>query len=157
MRLFTNNPSLNWDSDKIGILYKKSKKSLWRHIDFEHLAFRIRKEYYKKTGKAWKRAYLLNGPLGTGKSTMTAAMISNSRLWSIAAMQNNLELRKPLTATSSKFSIVIKDIDYSVDLTCKRRKTKTGLFSKKDGKKGQEDLNQSRVTLSGILNFIDGI
>ncbi|CAN7135248.1 unnamed protein product [Brassica rapa subsp. narinosa] len=152
MRLFTNNPSLNWDS------VKKNKKSLWRHIDFEHPeSFQTLKEYYKKTGKAWKRAYLLNGPLGTGKSTMTAAMISNSRLWSIAAMQNNLELRKALTATSSKFSIVIKDIDYSVDLTCKRRKTKTDLFSKKDGEKGQEDLNQSRVTLSGILNFIDGI
>lgn len=40
------------------------------------LAFSIRKEYYKKTGKAWKRAYLLNGPLGTGKSTMTAAMVN---------------------------------------------------------------------------------
>ncbi|CAN6829330.1 unnamed protein product [Brassica oleracea var. botrytis] len=72
---------------------------LWRHIDFEHPAsFQTLKEYYKKTGKAWKRAYLLYGPLGTGKSTMTAAMISNSRLWSIAAIQNNLELRKPLTA-----------------------------------------------------------
>ncbi|KAG5399819.1 hypothetical protein IGI04_014426 [Brassica rapa subsp. trilocularis] len=68
-------------------------------------------------------------------------------------MQNNLELRKPLTATSSKFSIVIKDIDYSVDLTCKRRKTKTGLFSKKDGKKGQEDLNQSRVLAKNYLDL----
>lgn len=93
----------------------------------------------------------------TVSRTGLVSKISNSRLWSIAAMQNNLELRKALTATSSKFSIVIKDIDYSVDLTCKRRKTKTDLFSKKDGEKGQEDLNQSRVTLSGILNFIDGI
>ncbi|KAF3557609.1 hypothetical protein F2Q69_00014997 [Brassica cretica] len=70
------------------------------------LAFSIRKEYYKKTGKAWKRAYLLYGPLGTGKSTMTAAM---------------------------------------------EKEVKSDLFSKKDGEKGKEDQNQSRVTLSGSL------
>ncbi|WZZ52281.1 hypothetical protein YC2023_052388 [Brassica napus] len=89
---------------------KNKKKRLWRHIDFEHpasfQAFSIRKEYYKKTGKAWKRAYLLYGPLGTGKSTMTAAM---------------------------------------------EKEDKSDLFSKKDGEKGKEDQNQSRVTLSGVL------
>nr|GMD22573.1 ATPase, AAA-type, core [Ipomoea batatas] len=32
------------------------------------------KEYYKRIGKAWKRGYLLYGPIGTGKSSLIAAM-----------------------------------------------------------------------------------
>ncbi|CAF1787435.1 unnamed protein product [Brassica napus] len=71
----------------------------------------------------------------------------------LTAIQNNSELRKLLTATSSRSIIVIEDIDCSVDLTGKRRKRDGDLSVKKDG----EDQNQSRVTLSGLLNFIDGI
>ncbi|KAJ4875165.1 P-loop containing nucleoside triphosphate hydrolases superfamily protein [Raphanus sativus] len=169
MKLFTNNPSLNWDN---------SKKSLWRHIDFEHPAsfqtlamdpvkkedilndleaFSNGKEYYKKIGKAWKRGYLLYGPPGTGKSTMIAAMANhlNYNIYDLelTAIQNNSELRKLLTATSSRSIIVIEDIDCSVGLTGKRRKRDGDLGVKKDG----EDQNQSRLTLSGLLNFIDGI
>ncbi|CAH8353713.1 unnamed protein product [Eruca vesicaria subsp. sativa] len=170
-KLFTNNPSSNWDNT--------SKKSLWRHIDFEHPAsfntlamdpkrkeeilndleaFRNGKDYYKKIGKAWKRGYLLYGPPGTGKSTMIAS-IANHLNYSIydlelTAIQNNSELRKLLTATSSKSIIVIEDIDCSLDLTGERRKIDDDLSDKKDGEKEQ---NQSRVTLSGILNFIDGL
>ncbi|XP_033137632.1 AAA-ATPase At3g28610, partial [Brassica rapa] len=70
---------------------------------------------------------------------------------------NNSELRKLLTATSSRSIIVIEDIDCSVDLTGKRRKRDGDLSAKKDGGQGKEDQNQSRVTLSGLLNFIDGI
>ncbi|CAI8593222.1 unnamed protein product [Vicia faba] len=32
------------------------------------------REFYKRTGKAWKRGYLLYGPPGTGKSSLIAAM-----------------------------------------------------------------------------------
>ncbi|KAF9604680.1 hypothetical protein IFM89_009116 [Coptis chinensis] len=32
------------------------------------------KDYYAEIGKAWKRGYLLYGPLGIGKSTMIAAI-----------------------------------------------------------------------------------
>ncbi|KAK1324140.1 hypothetical protein QJS10_CPA02g01475 [Acorus calamus] len=32
------------------------------------------KSFYQRTGRAWKRGYLLYGPPGTGKSSMIAAM-----------------------------------------------------------------------------------
>ncbi|XP_010514564.1 PREDICTED: AAA-ATPase At3g28600-like isoform X2 [Camelina sativa] len=173
MKLFTNNPSSQWES---------SKASLWRYIDFEHpanfetlamdpkkkeeilsdlVAFSIGKEYYKKIGKAWKRGYLLYGPPGTGKSTMIAAMANllNYSIYDLelTAIQNNSELRKLLTATSSKSIIVIEDIDCSLDLTGKRKKNESYSTSlRKDrGKSNAED--ESFVTLSGLLNFIDGV
>ncbi|KAJ4911866.1 P-loop containing nucleoside triphosphate hydrolases superfamily protein [Raphanus sativus] len=173
-KLFTNNPSSNWDAT--------NKGSLWRHIDFEHPAsfktlamdptkkeevlndleaFRNGKDYYKKIGKAWKRGYLLYGPPGTGKSTMIAAMANhlNYNIYDIelTAIKTNSELRKLLTATSSKSMIVIEDIDCSVDLTGKRKKGDGDLRVKKEGEQRKEDQDQSRVTLSGLLNFIDGI
>ncbi|KAF8081302.1 hypothetical protein N665_0894s0019 [Sinapis alba] len=173
MKLYTNNPSFNWDT---------SKGSSWRYIDFEHPAsfktlamdptkkqevlndleaFRNGKEYYKKIGKAWKRGYVLYGPPGTGKSTMIAAMANhlNYNIYDLelTAIKNNSELRKLLTATSSKSIIVIEDIDCSVDLTGKRKQRDGDLRVKKDGEQSKEDENQSRVTLSGLLNFIDGI
>ncbi|CAF2135619.1 unnamed protein product [Brassica napus] len=173
MKLFTNNPSLNWDTT--------SKKSLWRRIDFEHPAsfqtlamdpwkkeevlsdleaFRNGKEYYKKIGKAWKRGYLLYGPPGTGKTTMIAAIANhlNYNIYDLelTAIKSNSELRKLLTATSSKSIIVIEDIDCSLDLTTgERKRDGDDLSSKKDSEKKEQ--SESRVTLSGLLNFIDGI
>lgn len=37
-------------------------------------SFRNDKSFYERTGRAWKRGYLLYGPPGTGKSSMVAAM-----------------------------------------------------------------------------------
>ncbi|KAH0884775.1 LOW QUALITY PROTEIN: hypothetical protein HID58_060871 [Brassica napus] len=123
---------------------KNKKKRLWRHIDFEHpasfQAFSIRKEYYKKTGKAWKRAYLLYGPLGTGKSTMTAAMVNR--------LNYNLELAAMVNRGYSEQLGVEETSHCSMK---QEKEDKSDLFSKKDGEKGKEDQNQSRVTLSGVL------
>ncbi|KAL0867061.1 hypothetical protein Bca101_046179 [Brassica carinata] len=46
-----------------------------------------------------------------------------------------------------------------VEKTSRRniKQANSDLLSKKDGEEGKEDQNQSRVTLSGLLNFIDGI
>ncbi|XP_020881935.1 AAA-ATPase At3g28610 [Arabidopsis lyrata subsp. lyrata] len=173
MKLFTNNPSSHWGS---------SKTSLWRYIDFEHpanfetlamdpkkkeqilndlAAFGNGKDYYKKIGKAWKRGYLLYGPPGTGKSTMIAAMANllNYSIYDIelTAIQTNSELKKLLTATSNKSIIVFEDIDCSLDFTGKRKKKESNLMIwREDGEQGNEE-NKSSVTLSGLLNFIDGI
>ncbi|XP_058188070.1 AAA-ATPase ASD, mitochondrial-like [Rhododendron vialii] len=132
------------------------------------IAFGKSKEYYAKIGKAWKRGYLLYGPPGTGKSTMIAAMANflNYDVYDLelTSVKNNSDLRKLLVDTSSKSIIVIEDIDCSLDLTGKRMK-------KKKGKSGEEEQNDpleakekenegddgSKVTLSGLLNFIDGI
>ncbi|KAK2398399.1 AAA-ATPase ASD, mitochondrial [Trifolium repens] len=126
-------------------------------------------EFYARIGRAWKRGYLLYGPPGTGKSTMIAAMANllGYDLYDLelTAVKDNTELRKLLIETSSKSIIVIEDIDCSLDLTGQRRKKnvkkeeeeekdsrekKGGIMEERDGK-------SSNVTLSGLLNFIDGL
>ncbi|XP_045791670.1 AAA-ATPase ASD, mitochondrial-like [Trifolium pratense] len=127
-------------------------------------------EFYARIGRAWKRGYLLYGPPGTGKSTMIAAMANllGYDLYDLelTAVKDNTELRKLLIETSSKSIIVIEDIDCSLDLTGQRRKKNVkkeeeeekDLREKKSGIMIEErDGKSSNVTLSGLLNFIDGL
>ncbi|KAK9116946.1 hypothetical protein Sjap_015893 [Stephania japonica] len=134
------------------------------------ITFRESKDYYQEIGKAWKRGYLLYGPPGTGKSTMIAAMANLLEYdvydLELTSVKDNTELRKLLIEVSSKSIIVIEDIDCSLDLTGQRKKKDEG--SEEEGeeeknpkiKKVRKEVNvdkESKVTLSGLLNFIDGL
>lgn len=132
-------------------------------------AFSKAEEFYARIGRAWKRGYLLYGPPGTGKSTMIAAMANHLGYdiydLELTAVRDNTELRRLLIETSSKSIIVIEDIDCSLDLTGQRRKKKkekkeSGEEEKEPKKKEEKEENEnksSQVTLSGLLNFIDGL
>ncbi|GAB4826214.1 hypothetical protein Ancab_009079 [Ancistrocladus abbreviatus] len=178
-KLFTNTRDFNWYSSKWTMWSHVEFKHPGR---FETLAmdptkkqqiiddlmrFRNAKDFYDKIGKAWKRGYLLYGPPGTGKSTMIAAMANLLEYdvydLELTAVKDNIQLRRLLIETTSKSIIVIEDIDCSVDLTGQRKKKKD-----KDDTKGEEDplkkklkeddeQKGSHVTLSGLLNVIDGI
>ncbi|CAJ1930255.1 unnamed protein product [Sphenostylis stenocarpa] len=117
-----------------------------------------RREFYKKVGRAWKRGYLLYGPPGTGKSSLIAAMANYLKFDIFDLQLGNIvrdsDLRKLLLATANRSILVIEDIDCSVDLPERRHG---------DGRK-QTDVQAHRgsdgwmqLTLSGLLNFIDGL
>ncbi|XVF60448.1 hypothetical protein PTKIN_Ptkin08bG0047400 [Pterospermum kingtungense] len=177
-KLYSNSAGQGWSG---------FRSTRWTHVVFEHPAtfdtlamdakkkqeikkdlikFSKGKEYYTKIGKAWKRGYLLYGPPGTGKSTMIAAMANflNYDVYDLelTTVKNNVELRRLLIEASNKSIIVIEDIDCSLDLTGQREKK-----NKKDDneeamdpisrKAKEEEKKDSEVTLSGLLNFIDGL
>ncbi|XP_028778661.1 AAA-ATPase ASD, mitochondrial-like [Neltuma alba] len=180
LKLYTNNPSSNW----YGWRATKWSHVVFEHpASFDTLAldpkmkedilkdlvkFQKGKAYYAKIGKAWKRGYLLYGPPGTGKSTMIAAMANflNYDIYDLelTAVKENAELRKLLIETSNKSIVVIEDIDCSLDLTGQRKKKKKKKDEEEEGAKDpvkkaldEEENKESKVTLSGLLNVIDGI
>ncbi|KAL5760133.1 hypothetical protein ACOSQ2_018971 [Xanthoceras sorbifolium] len=107
-----------------------------------------RRSFYRKVGKAWKRGYLLYGPPGTGKSSLIAAMANYLKFniydLELANIFNNSELRRLLVSTANRSILVIEDIDCSLELQNRQH--------------ARYDLNErSQVTLSGLLNFIDGL
>ncbi|OVA14810.1 AAA+ ATPase domain [Macleaya cordata] len=118
------------------------KKELMEDLE----RFVKRREYYKKVGKAWKRGYLLYGPPGTGKSSLIAAMANYLKFdiydLELANLHSNSALRSLLVSTGNRSILVIEDIDCSVDL--QDRKVRYG---------GSDP----KLTLSGLLNFIDGL
>ncbi|KDP31184.1 hypothetical protein JCGZ_11560 [Jatropha curcas] len=180
-KLYTNSPGYKWPS------YKQTMWShiVFEHpATFDTMAlepekkqeiiedlvtFTKSKDFYSRIGKAWKRGYLLYGPPGTGKSTMIAAMANllNYDVYDLelTAVKDNTELRKLLIETTSKSIIVIEDIDCSLDLTGQRKKKAADkcLDDEKDKlekeipRKELKEEASSKVTLSGLLNFIDGL
>ncbi|CAK9137328.1 unnamed protein product [Ilex paraguariensis] len=106
-----------------------------------------RREFYRRVGKAWKRGYLLYGPPGTGKSSLIAAMANYLKFHiydlELTCLTSNSELKRLMVSTANRSIIVIEDIDCSVELE----------------NRGVGGYNQSdnQLTLSGLLNFIDGL
>ncbi|XVF33114.1 hypothetical protein REPUB_Repub17cG0140500 [Reevesia pubescens] len=95
------------------------------------------KHYYHRLGRVWKRSYLLYGPSGTGKSSFVSAMASflcyDVYDIDLSKVSDDSDLKFLLLQSTAKSVIVIEDLDrYLSD-------------------------KSTAVSLSGILNFMDGI
>ncbi|OEL14778.1 AAA-ATPase [Dichanthelium oligosanthes] len=140
-------------------------------------AFAEGREFYRRTGRPWKRGYLLHGPPGSGKSSLIAAMANHLRYdvfdLELTRVTTNADLRALLIQTTNRSLIVIEDIDCSLHLTGdrglaserlhKRRKLHAAAYdddssdSDDDGGGNDADNHRGKVTLSGLLNFTDGL
>ncbi|XP_042484254.1 AAA-ATPase At3g50940-like [Macadamia integrifolia] len=112
-----------------------------------------RKEFYRRVGKAWKRGYLLYGPPGTGKSSLIAAMANylNFDIYDLELtdLHSNSALRRLLIATANRSILVVEDIDCTVDFQDRLAEARAAQpYQFEQG---------NQVTLSGFLNFIDGL
>ncbi|CAB4263974.1 unnamed protein product [Prunus armeniaca] len=105
-----------------------------------------------------QQEYLLYGPPGTGKSSLIAALANYLKFdmydLELTHLGSNSELRRLLVSTANRSILVIEDIDCSIEL--------------KDREFGGGNPNDSQMrtksnkffmqlTLSGLLNFIDGL
>ncbi|XVF10139.1 hypothetical protein REPUB_Repub07fG0157000 [Reevesia pubescens] len=95
------------------------------------------KQFYHRLGRVWKRSYLLYGASGTGKSSFVAAMARflNFDVYDIdlTKVSDDSDLKMLLLQTTSRSLIVVEDLDRFL-------------------------MEKSRnVSMSGILNFMDGI
>ncbi|KAM7255334.1 hypothetical protein ACFE04_020575 [Oxalis oulophora] len=127
-----------------------------------------RKEYYKRVGKAWKRGYLLYGPPGTGKSSLIAAMANylNFDIYDLqlSDISHNSFLRKILISTKNRSILVIEDIDCSAEAQDRLAEPRPleGIIHTESQVLTQLHTNaakpkREKKTLSGLLNFIDGL
>ncbi|KAJ8506066.1 hypothetical protein OPV22_006952 [Ensete ventricosum] len=115
--------------------------------------FMKRRDYYRRIGKAWKRGYLLYGPPGTGKSSLIAAMANYLKFdiydLELSEVHWNTTLRKLLVGMSNRSILVVEDIDCSVEL---QQRDERG-----EDATSPSTSNDDKITLSGLLNFIDGL
>ncbi|KAK3130184.1 hypothetical protein QOZ80_6BG0490080 [Eleusine coracana subsp. coracana] len=127
-------------------------------------------EFYRRTGRPWKRGYLLHGPPGSGKSSLIAAMANHLRYdvfdLELTRVATNADLRALLIQTTNRSIIVIEDIDCSLHLTGERtmHRRRNNLHHHDDDSSDDDvtDTNShggkaNKVTLSGLLNFTDGL
>ncbi|KAK6158929.1 hypothetical protein DH2020_006243 [Rehmannia glutinosa] len=140
-------------------IHNNTNNGIWKSVPFNHpacfdslvidpdLKSKIRleletflrsKHYYHKLGRVWKRSYLLYGPSGTVKSSFIAAVANflNYDVYNINLSQvaDDADLNSLLLQSSSKSLIVVEDLDRYV-----------------------LEKSRTRITSSGLLNFMDGI
>uniref|UniRef100_A0A0E0M718 AAA+ ATPase domain-containing protein n=1 Tax=Oryza punctata TaxID=4537 RepID=A0A0E0M718_ORYPU len=125
------------------------KKSVVGDLD----RFMKRKEYYRRIGKAWKRGYLLYGPPGTGKSSLVAAMANYLRFdlydLDLSQVYSNYCLQRLLFEMPNRSLLVVEDIDCCFSARSRE--------DAKNSANDDDDDKEEKLTLSGLLNFIDGL
>ncbi|EOX92543.1 P-loop containing nucleoside triphosphate hydrolases superfamily protein [Theobroma cacao] len=124
-------------------------------------SFVARKDFFEGVGRAWKRGYLLYGPPGTGKSSLVAA-IANYLRYNIYDLQvqsarSDADLRHILTSTTNRSILLIEDIDCGTKVSRDRAKVQDDQQDKEDEQPNRISSSDPGVTLSGLLNFLDGL
>lgn len=102
-------------------------------------------DWYRDRSIPWRRGYLFYGPPGTGKTSLAFAIASHFRkplyLLSLSAINDDAALFDAITSIPSGAIILMEDVD-----AVKTTAVRSDESSESDG-----------VTLSGLLNTIDGV
>lgn len=134
------------------ILKPGEKEHLLRDIQ----KFRTSRKRYRQLGVPYHRGYLLYGPPGTGKTSLVSAL-ANKFGMSIYLVNltefNDRTLRSAMNDVPENSVILLEDIDAMK--AGKRRPEKDELAKQPDKGSGTENTNLG-VTLSGLLNVLDG-
>ena len=120
-------------------LEKKEKEKIINDIEI----FKESKEIYNELGIPWKRNYLLEGPPGTGKSSLIFALASkfnmNIHIINLGPKVDDSTFMSAVSSLPRNTILLLEDID--------------ALFVERKA----NDSNKSMVSFSGILNVLDGM
>ncbi|KAJ9188115.1 hypothetical protein P3X46_003507 [Hevea brasiliensis] len=97
------------------VLDSEIKRAVWD--DFN--TFVNAKEFYGRIGKAWKRNYLLNGPPGSGKSSLIAAMANHLNYdvyeLDLAVFPSDFNYNFFVDRIPNRSVLVIKNVDCRIE------------------------------------------
>ncbi|KAF4982384.1 hypothetical protein FDECE_17523 [Fusarium decemcellulare] len=150
------------------ILNEKVKKDLIEDVtDYLNPSTR---RWYSNRGIPYRRGYLLYGPPGTGKSSLSLALAGffRMRIYMVSlssAMANEENLSTLFAELPRRCVVLLEDID-TAGLTHTREDAKGGAVQEAaapatvpatPGKGAAVPLLPGRLSLSGLLNILDGV
>lgn len=131
------------------------KKELINDIN----VFKSSEEWYGKMGIPYHRGYLFEGPPGTGKTSLVVGLSSfyNAKVYVLKISEmNDASLRKAITEAEANSFIIMEDADCMASAS-KREENDTEEAKAQKKKKDEQLSNLFGVTLSGLLNVLDGL
>lgn len=115
------------------------------------MTFKESKAWYSDRGIPYRRGYLLHGPPGTGKTSFIQSLASrvkmNVAILNLSAAASDDALSSALAQVPKSCILVIEDVDHY--------QFEEGVSDSSDPNKSSRE--KSSVSVSGILNAIDGI
>lgn len=147
-------PSKNYRKFETIALKNNMKNIVKNDLDL----FLKSEEWYLERDIPYKRGYLFYGPPGTGKTSMIKAISLYAKrhihYLMLSEIENDTELIDLLKNINyEKTVLVIEDIDTMSEIVLSRDKQKND----KDDKDDKDDKKERNLTLSGLLNSIDGM
>jgi mitochondrial chaperone BCS1 len=124
--------------------------------DIQH--FKSDTDFYKSTGIPYHRSYLFHGPPGTGKTSFILGLAAhfNANVYLLKlSMMSDAMLTEALYRVGRNAMVILEDVDCAVhrreDIVKEKKPATPAQSSKKEPK------TDGRLTLSGLLNALDGI
>jgi mitochondrial chaperone BCS1 len=128
------------------------------HLIVDLQKFRESRERYRRLGVPYHRGYLLYGPPGTGKTSLVSALAAKFGM-SIYAVNliefNDRTLKNAMNDVPENSLILFEDIDC---MKAGNRRPEVEEWRRKatNGNQKNDATEQFSVTLSGLLNVLDG-
>lgn len=124
--------------------------------------FLASRDRYVSMGVPWRRGYLFYGEPGTGKSTTAIALANETRMsvayLSLAARGlDDSTLVTAITSLPRHTILLLEDIDAAMPDRKKTAISNMNLNSSSPDDEFNEEDRSSQLTLSGLLNALDGI
>lgn len=128
------------------IMDNKVKNDILRDVD--EFLDQDMQGWYAERGIPYKRGYLLYGPPGTGKSSFSLSLAGKHELDIYTLQLSNISdttLMRLFAELPPRCIVLLEDVDTA------------GVGRQDSVDAGQESESKSAVTLSGLLNVLDGV
>ncbi|KAF1840281.1 P-loop containing nucleoside triphosphate hydrolase protein [Cucurbitaria berberidis CBS 394.84] len=122
--------------------------------------------WYTSIGQPYRRGYLLHGPPGTGKTTLSTALASHCDIPLVIITllgMDDIKLKEAFDRAPSKSIILLEDIDCAgADVSSHGAQATDNGFEQAQAGSSipgilQTEVTSSSLSLSGLLNVIDGV
>lgn len=131
-------------------------------LDIDNYLKPATRRFYTSRGIPYRRGYLLHGPPGTGKTSLSLALAGRFGLdlyiLHVPTLREDGELERLFISLPPQCIVLLEDID-AVGMKRKQEPEDDETDDKeaKEVKKMAAQLRPGRVTLSGLLNVLDGV